>query len=160
MSDELPIPCVRLCLRFAEMPSVTGYWNWADHICNPNYMYMQQMALTFLHSLMLFRTGCRRDTAIAIVAGRDKLALLFYARKHVRYRRIMAVNKLIEWKMPAKLKEVMYSSMTLSRTGRVGHYQGGDACLEEINKEAKAWIPPTGVPTDTDWVKSLGILTT
>ena len=43
--------------------------------------------------------------------------------------------------------------MTLSRTGRVGHYQGGDACLEEINKEAKAWIPPTGVPTDTDWVK-------
>ena len=43
----------------------------------------------------------------------------------------------------------------MSRTGNVGHYQGGDAMLEEINKEAKHWISPLGVPyTNQEWLKA------
>ena len=55
--------------------------------------------------------------------------------------------------MPQKVKEIVFSSMTLSRVGNTGHFQGGDACLEEVNKEAKAWISPVGVPSDRDWIK-------
>ena len=153
ITDELLLPYVRYCLKNTISPSASGYWQWADDICNPNYMYLQQMALTFLHSLMLFRVGCRYGNADAIISGRDKLSLLFYARNHTRYQRIMAINQLIEFKMPQKVKDIVFSSMTLSRIGNTGHYQGGDACLEEVNKEAKAWISPIGVPSDRDWLK-------
>ena len=159
ISDELLVPYMRCCLTAGETPTVNGYWRRADDICNPNYMYFQQMALTFLPSLMLFRVGCRRGNSNAIVAGRDKLSLLFYARKHPRYQRIMAVNKLIELKMPAELNHIVYSFMTLSRIGNTGHYQGGDACLE-VNKEAKAWIPPTGCLQTEIGLRFSGILTT
>lgn len=36
----------------------------------------------------------------------------------------------IESLMPNKVNGVLISSLTLSRTGNIGHYQGGDACLE------------------------------
>ena len=65
----------------------------------------------------------------------------------------MALNRFIETVMPKELKEIVTSSFTLSRIGNIFHYQGGDACLEEINKEAKAWIKQVGVPSDNEWVK-------
>ena len=102
--------------------------------------------LNILHSLMLFRVGCRYGNSDAIISGRDRLSLLFYARNHTRYQCIMAINQLLESKMPQKVKDIVHSSMTLSRIGNTGHYQGGYACLEEVNKEAKAWISPVGVP--------------
>ena len=55
--------------------------------------------------------------------------------------------------MPPEVLEVLKTSLTLSRTGRKGHYQGGDALLEEINKEAKSWMP-AGVPTDEQWIRT------
>ena len=65
----------------------------------------------------------------------------------------MAINRYIESMMPVELNQCVYSSFTLSRTGNTGHYQGGDACLEELNKEAKSWIPPVGVPSNREWLK-------
>ena len=47
ITDELLVPFVRYCLNDNLSPSVVGYWKWAEDICDPNYMYMQQMALTF-----------------------------------------------------------------------------------------------------------------
>ena len=47
ITDELLLPYVRYCLKINISPFVSGYWNWAEDICNPNYMYLQQMALTF-----------------------------------------------------------------------------------------------------------------
>ena len=155
ITDELLVPFVRYCLNDNISPSVDGYWKWAEDICDPNYMYMQQMALTFLHGIMLFRVDCRNGNSDAIISGREKLSFLFYTRNHTRYQRIMAINQLIESKMPQKVKEIVFSSMTLSRVGNIGHFQGGDACLEEVNKEAKAWISPVGVPSDRDWIKVL-----
>ena len=153
ITDELLVPYVRFCLNEGIPPSVHGYWKWAEDICNPNYMYLQQMAFTFLHSLMLYRVGCRRENSEAIISGRDKLSLLIYGRNHTCYRRIMAVNQLIETKMPSEVKNLVYSSLTLSRVGNKDHYQGGDACIDEVNKKAKAWILPTGVPSQRDWLK-------
>ena len=62
--------------------------------------------------------------------------------------------------MPAELQHIVYSSMTHSRIGNTGHYHGGDACLEEVNKEAKAWIPPTGYLQTEIGLRFSGILKT
>ena len=53
--------------------------------------------------------------------------------------------------MPLELQSTINNSLSASRTGHTGNYQGGDACLEEINKEVKAWIPQAGVPTNMQW---------
>ena len=42
------------------------------------------------------------------------------------------------------LLDQKHLSLVLSRTGRVGHYQSGDAIIEEVNKEAKRDL--VGVP--------------
>lgn len=55
--------------------------------------------------------------------------------------------------IPEEVMQILQSSFTLSRIGNVGHYQGGDACLEEINKDAKAWIKQIGVPSEKEWLK-------
>ena len=160
VTDELLVPYIRHCKDSMTEPSVEGYWIWADKVTNPNYLYMQQMVLTFLHAMMLFRTGCRKGNARAIISARDKMSLLFFARNHQRYQRIMTLNRFVEAMMPAEVKNVVHSSYTLSRVGNVGHYQGGDACLEEVNKEAKAWLSPTGVPTPKEWLKVFNNLDT
>ena len=46
----------------------------------------------------------------------------------------------IEWLVPAEVKTVMYSSLSMSRTGNEGQYQRADAVIEELNKEAKKWV--------------------
>lgn len=68
------------------------------------------------------------------------------------------MNSYIEVMMPTELKDVLMSSPTLYRTGNIGHYQGGNAFLEEINKEAKSWISTVGVPMENDWIKEFGNL--
>ena len=40
----------------------------------------------------------------------------------------------------------------MSRNGKDGHYQGGNAIIEKINKQGKKWI--IGVPTEMQWQKS------
>jgi hypothetical protein len=154
MVDELLVPFVQFCKTHSVEATLDQYWIWSQDVKNANYMYCQQMALTFLHAIMVFRVGCRRANPSYIIAGREKMSLLFYCRNHPRYQRIVAINSYIEAMMPEDLKDLIMRSFTLSRTGNVGHYQGGDACLEEINKEAKSWISPVGVPTEKEWVKT------
>ena len=51
--------------------------------------------------------------------------------------------------MPREVLNLKYSSLVLSRTDRAGHYQSGDAIIEEINKEGKRDL--VGVPSETQW---------
>jgi hypothetical protein len=51
----------------------------------------------------------------------------------------MALNEYVESLMPEDVRTNVHSSYTMNRTGNVGYYQGGDACLE-VNKDAKGWI--------------------
>ena len=66
-------------------PSLEGYWTWAAGIENPNYVFLQQMVFTYLHSLILFRVVCRKGNADAIIAGRERMSELLFARNHHRY---------------------------------------------------------------------------
>ncbi|XP_072014086.1 uncharacterized protein [Amphiura filiformis] len=53
--------------------------------------------------------------------------------------------------MPNDARTALYEAHTLSRCNKVGHYQGGDANLEELNKEVKQHVSCTGVPTRNQW---------
>ena len=73
--------------------SLTTYWEWNDDVINPNYIYMQQVVLTFLHALMLFRVGVQNCGALAANSGNNKLAKFFYARNHPKYQRMNIVEE-------------------------------------------------------------------
>lgn len=143
---------MRHVLKADSQPSVKGFWDWYLHTEDPNYDYIVQMTLTFLHALMVLRDGVRKGNSDAIAAGQNRVMPIFFARNHPRYQAIVARDIYQKVLMPEEVKAKMNASITLSRTGRKGHYQGGDAILEEINKEAKSWIPP-GVPTETQWIR-------
>ena len=49
--------------------------------------------------------------------------------------------------MLQELQEVLKNFVTSSRTMTLEKCQSGDALLEEINKENKAWLKMAGVPS-------------
>ena len=151
LTDELLTTYVRAC-GTERKPTVDGYWEWTQGVHNPNYIYLQQMTFTYLHGLMLLRDGSRKGNAFAIETAKAKLSPLFFGRHHPTYRRIVTSDKFIMGMMPNAVREALEASITLSRTGSMGHFQGGDACLEEVNKDAKSWKPP-GVPSDSQWLR-------
>ncbi len=55
--------------------------------------------------------------------------------------------------IPEQVRSAFHSSYTASRTAQEGCYQGGDACLEELNKDAKSWLKHTGVPNNSRWLR-------
>eukprot|EP00795_Rhopilema_esculentum_P009659 gene9659-17421_t len=98
------------------------------------------------------RVGVRRGCFLTMNAGKDKLIKLFYAGNHPKYQRIMAVDKLFQQSMLEKVKDIIRYPFSTSRVGHEGCYQGGDACPEEINKNAKSWVS-RGVPSNDKWLK-------
>eukprot|EP00794_Sanderia_malayensis_P018435 gene18435-20284_t len=153
IADELLVPFVRNCMKLDLEISVDRYWAWyQESAINPNYTYMMQVTFTYLHNLMLFREGVRMGDYSLAEAAREQLQIVFFARSHPKYRRIVALDKMWKELLPEKLVEVLKCSFAASRVNNHGHYQGGDASLEEINKNAKAWVT-SGVPTDDNWLK-------
>jgi len=67
VADELLVPFVRHCKAENKDITVENYWLWSDTLVNPNYIFMQQMIFTFVHSIMLFRNGCRKGNSEATV---------------------------------------------------------------------------------------------
>ena len=106
------------------------------------------MVLTFLHALIIFRKGTRSNNQQYIYAGKDKLSLLFYGRNHAHYHFLIAQEKRIEALMPREVLNLKYSSLVLSRAGCAGHYQSGDAIIEEGKRDL------VGVTNETQWTRA------
>ena len=100
-------------------------------------------------------------TATNISMQEKKLSVLLFGRNHPHYQQLVSFEKMIEALMPHRIRALKYSSLVLSRTGRSGHNQSGDAVIEEINKEAKRDL--VGVPNETQWkisVRNLDMMNT
>nr|XP_054760538.1 uncharacterized protein LOC129266750 [Lytechinus pictus] len=136
-----------------EKATIEGYWIWSNsEVKDPNYIYIQQMTFTYLHALLMLRTGTRRNNVDAVNAAKTKLFHHMFSGNHPRYQDILFQDMRDQVQMPKEVLDTLCRSFTLSRTGRSGHYQGGDACLEEINKEGKAWLKlGGGIPNDMRW---------
>jgi len=54
---ELVYPYVKDCHDKGTVASRDSYWEWSDQAKNPNYIYMQHVAMNYLHVLMMLRAG-------------------------------------------------------------------------------------------------------
>lgn len=54
--------------------------------------------------------------------------------------------------MPEELRIIMHEFISGSKTNTMGKCQGGDAILEELNKESKSWLKMAGIPSDEQWL--------
>ena len=92
------------------------------------------MVLTFLDAMMIFRKCILINNHKYIFAGKAKLSLLFFGHNHPYYHQLISHEIRIEELMPHEICRLMDSSLVLSHTGRLGHYQSGDAIIEK-NKQ-------------------------
>ena len=116
------------------------------------------MIFTYLHSFMMFRKASRCGSYEYIQTAKSRMAMLFFGRNHPNYREIVYADLKQTIRLPEEVRELIQNTITTSRNGKIGHYQGGDALLEEINKNAKKWV--IGVPTDKQWKQSFRNLDT
>ena len=151
LSLELVTPYVK-SVSAGTSPSAEGYWNWCKDIKNPNYVYVQHMAFTYLYSLMLFRIGVRKNDAKSVENAKTKILHLFFGRNHPIYQNIMYLDTLDTISMPEELKNLKKQFMSGSRTGNIDKLQGGDALLEEVNKDSKSWLKMAGIPSEKQWL--------
>ena len=57
ISFELITPYVKECISLGLKPSSNSYWDWCANVIDPNYVYIQHMAFSYLHALMMLRSG-------------------------------------------------------------------------------------------------------
>ena len=81
-----------------------------------------------------------------------KLSHLFYARNHPIYQNILFQHVRDKVLMPPDLKDLLEKYVSGSKNGTWNKCQGGDAMLEELNKETKSWLKMSGVPTNEQWL--------
>jgi len=73
-----------------------------------------------------------------------KFSQIIYGRNHPIYQNILIDHVL----MPQELREGLDKFATGSKTMTIGKCQGGDALLEELNKDSKSWLKMAGIPGD------------
>ena len=156
LADKLLLPYVRKSSELGEKPTSSGYWNYSESTVSPNYQYAQQALFNFPYALMMLRRGVRFGQSKPILVAKSKLLLLFFGSNHPRYQEIVSHDFRIECMIPNEVKQCMHSTFSMSRNRKDGHYQGGDAIIEEINKQSKKWI--IRVPTEMQWQRSFRTL--
>ncbi len=152
LTRELLFPFMKQAIEAGEAPTLLGFWSYIDKVKNENYLYCLEMAFTYLHALMLLRKGSRANDSEAISGAISKLKLLFFGTNHPLYREILYNDLRIRYLAPPEILRQINANITATRTSKKGHYQGGDALLEEVNKEAKEWV--IGVPTAKQLLRS------
>ena len=151
-ADEIMFQFISYCFNKSLTPTIDNYWLFASQAKNPNFLFVQQMVMSFLHAMMLLRRGTRFQDSDYIYSAKNKLALMFFARNHPNYHYMFVKERRIELAMPSDVLSMKMKSLSMSRISNVGHYQSGDAIIEEINKEAKRDL--VGVPDDVQWQRS------
>ena len=140
LSLELVVTYVKFAMSQKQIPSTVEYWEWCSDVADANYIYMQDMTMSYLHSLMLLRSGVRKCNAVAVKDSIAKLSHLIFNRNHPIYQNILYHHGLDLCLMPCSLKVILEQYISGNKSGKKNKCQGGDALLEELNKESKSWL--------------------
>ena len=62
--DELLIQYIRDCNAQNIDPTLANFWKFSSQVRNPNYVFIQEMVLSYLHVMMLLRKGIRGNMKI------------------------------------------------------------------------------------------------
>ena len=98
-------------------------------------------------------SGVRKCNASLVDDPILKLTPLIFTRNHPIYQKIIYESERDRILMPDHLSQLLSVYVSGSRTGTSGKYQGGDALLEELNKESKSWLKMAGIPKEEKWLR-------
>ncbi len=79
------------------------------------------MSFTYLHALMLLRSGSRANDSEDISGAIAKLTLLFFGRNHPLYREILYNDLRIRYLAPPEILRQIDANMTSTHTSRKGY---------------------------------------
>lgn len=146
-----------LCL-FIQDPTAEDYLvRWCEEIRNPKYAFLKMQIMTYLHALMCFRGGIRRNNDDYISAGMQVLSDIMHGRNHQKYQVILLQEKAIKLAAPIPVRKFLASIQSISRSGQPNKGEGVDFQLEIYNKCSKVWLP-RGVPSNEDWLRVFRLL--
>ena len=78
LTQELLFPSMKQAIEAGQVPTLLGFLSYFDKVKNKNYLYCLEMAFTYLHALMLLRSGLRANNSEAISGAISKLTQLFW----------------------------------------------------------------------------------
>ena len=141
LSKELSVSYVRHCLASKETISAEGMLVWAANAQNNDYIMMHKFCdLVLATSLM--RAGIRRNNSEALLAGRQRAALVFFTGPHRTYQRLIIRDMVQRAQMPDPMKTFVDNRSAYSASGEPTRGEGGDFVLESKNRQTKSWLPP------------------
>ena len=125
ISLELVTEFVREFIAKKHIPDIDSSWEWCENIENPNYLYIQHMCFSYLHALMLLRSGARKCNPVLVHAAKLKLYPLFFARNHPIYQNIIFKDELDNILMPSELKTLKIGMCQSQELGIQATIKGG-----------------------------------
>ena len=151
-SDYMFFQFIKYCGNGNIVPTNENYCRFNSMLRSCDFIFVQQVALTYLHTLMLLWAWVHNNQPQDIYTAKNKLSLVFCGHNHWHYYFIISQEKMINFLIPRQIKDLKDSSLVLIRMKRTGHFQSGDAIIQEINKEAKRDI--VRVSSDLQWKQS------
>ena len=101
----------------------------------------------------MYLIGVWKCNSELIYDSTAEISHLFFSRHHPIYQNILYYKTLDLILMPNELRVIMEKYISGSRTMIVKKCQGGDALLEEINKESKSWLKIAEIPLEEHWLR-------
>ena len=127
-SDYMFFQFIKYCGNGNIVPTNENYWR---------FIFVQQVGLTYLHTLMLLRAGVHNNQPQDIYAAKNKLSLVFFGHNHWHYHFIISQEKMINFLIPRQIKDLKDSSLALIRMKRTGHFQAGMQLFRRLTKRQK-----------------------
>ena len=141
VSKELAVSYVRYCLTTNEEITADGILEWISTAQNNNYVLISKLC-DLLLAVSVMRAGVRRNNSQAMLAGRQKVAPLFFIGPHHTYQRLIVRDMVQRAQLPPKLKQYVDDRTAFSVSGDPTRGEGGDFVLEGKNRQTKSWLPP------------------
>jgi hypothetical protein len=100
----------------------------------------------------LYHRGIRYNREDWINAADTAFAPLWFANKSSNYAKLQVLARLDKSMLNEGVQQLLEQFSVYSRTDTLGTYQGLDAFLEEIHKEATKFLPNS--PTEEHWKRA------
>ena len=147
------VPYVRRCIAEDREATREGYVAWYDgSVENKNYAFLYHLAFSYLLLFKLFNEAVRKNNSLNIMAARSTFAPLFYCGHHPKYQLLLLRDLCQRVNYSPEIATYMTQTESFTVSGKSNAGQGADFIHEEVNREIKSFLPPSGLPSKATWV--------
>jgi hypothetical protein len=131
--------------------SADAFLEWAENrsTTNPSFAIHYRQIFTYYFALHLHHKGIRYNQEKWISAADTIFSPIWFASKHPNYAKLQILARIDEHLLSNDVRSFIDRYSVYSRSNTIGKYQGLDAYLEEIHKEATKFLPSN--PTENHW---------